>query len=89
MLQLSTIKLCKSARACNDKDIISKACLWRMTILIWVIPNQHFINTLLGWGHKKSTLCTLVKMMTILDDPYDRPSVDFTTFATFGDRPTL
>ena len=38
-------------------------------ILIWVIPNQHFKSTLLGGGHKKSMLCTLVKMMTIMDDP--------------------
>ena len=37
-----------------------------------VIPNQHFKSTLLGGGEgvtKKSTLCTLVKMMTIMDDP--------------------
>ena len=41
-------------------------------ILIRVIPNQHFKSTLLGGGEgvtKKSTLCTLVKMMTIMDDP--------------------
>ena len=41
-------------------------------ILICVIPNQHFKSTLLGGGEgvtKKSTLCTLVKMMTIMDDP--------------------
>ena len=34
--------------------------------------NQHFQSTLLGGGEgvtKKSTLCTLVKMMTIMDDP--------------------
>ena len=39
---------------------------------IWVIPNQHFQSTLLGGGEgvtQKSTLCTLVKMMTIMDDP--------------------
>ena len=51
------------------------ASLWRMHgHFIWVIPNQHFKSTLLGGGEgegvtKKSTLCTLVKMMTILDDP--------------------
>ena len=36
------------------------------------ILNQHFQSTLLGGGEgvtKKSTLCTLVKMMTIMDDP--------------------
>ena len=41
-------------------------------LLIRVIPNQHFKSTLLGGGEgvtKKSTLCTLVKMMTIMDDP--------------------
>ena len=38
-------------------------------LLIRVIPNQHFKSTLLGGGTKKSTLCTLVKMMTIMDDP--------------------
>ena len=43
-----------------------------MAILIWVIPNQHLKSTLLGGGEgitKKSTMCTLVKMMTIMDDP--------------------
>ena len=42
------------------------------------IPNQHFKSTLLGGGEgvtKKSTLCTLVKMMTIMDDPL--PKLDF------------
>ena len=41
-------------------------------LLIRVIPNQHSKSTLLGGGEgvtKKSTLCTLVKMMTIMDDP--------------------
>ena len=38
------------------------------------ILNQHFQSTLLGGGEgvtQKSTLCTLVKMMTIMDDPLD------------------
>ena len=51
---------------------ISNVGLWRTAILIWVIPNQHFQSTLLGGGRgvtTKSTLCTLMKMMTIMDDP--------------------
>ena len=33
------------------------------------IKNQHFQSTLLGVTKKKSTLCTLLIMLTILDDP--------------------
>ena len=42
------------------------------------ILNQHFQSTLLGGGEgviKKSTLCTLVKMMTIMDDPLGRNEI--------------
>ena len=37
-----------------------------------VIKNQHFQGTLLGERGviKKSTLCTLLIMLTILDDPF-------------------
>ena len=56
MLQLSTIKLCKSARhatiyaAAGLQLRVYDACT---AILIWVIPNQHFKSTLLGGGHTK------------------------------------
>ena len=49
------------------RGLISNVGLWPTAIL-----NQHFQSTLLGGGEgvtKKSTLCTLVKMMTIMDDP--------------------
>ena len=89
MLQLSTIKLCKSAQHATTMTYsnaglqprVNDACT---TILIWVIPNQHFKSTLLGGGErvtKKSTLCTLVKMMTILDDPL---GVCEPTFSSWG-----
>ena len=65
VLQLSTIKLCKSAHA-------TTRTYFERRFMTTAILNQHFQSTLLGGGDgvtKKSTLCTLVKMMTIMDDP--------------------
>ena len=60
MLQLSTIKLCKSARHATTMTYfepglqprVYDACT-AILIGLWVIPNQHFKSTLLGGGHKK------------------------------------
>ena len=49
------------------RGLISNVGLWPTAIL-----NQHVSKYAFGrggGGHKKSTLCTLVKMMAIMDDP--------------------
>ena len=51
--------------------LLKKCWLWRIAYAYMVVKIQNFQSTLLGGrGHKKkSTLCTLLIMLTIMDDP--------------------
>ena len=76
MLQLSTIKLCAKVHGqctCNDNVLND---LFRTTVthghFYMGYSESTFSKYAFGRGMgvtKKSTLCTLVKMMTIMDDP--------------------
>ena len=56
----------------NGRRTLFKNIDYYVAFSYGIVKNQHFQSTLLGGREgvtKKSTLCTLLKMLTIMDDP--------------------
>ena len=70
MLQLSTIKLCKSVHA-TTRTYFERRFMTHGHFYMGYSEST-FSKYSFGRGSQKSTLCTLVKMMTIMDDPLGR-----------------